>query len=261
MLRCLIVDDEALSRLNLRAALADYPDCQVLAEASDAEAALQLQQQLRPNLVFLDIQMPGNSGLECARQILQQTPKAEQLPLFVFVTAYSEHALRAFEVHALDYLLKPVDDERLRESLQRASALLQQQQRASYAASLHDFLTPPAAGIGQTYWHYLSIATPGRLERIPLCDVSQVSAAGNYVELHLAERQLLHRIAISKLATQLDPAMFLQIHRKHIINLKFLKELTWQSERQYEVVLTNGQRLSVSERYLEALRNALRQPR
>lgn len=254
---CLIVDDEALSRLNLRAALAEQPGWQVLAEAADAATALQLQQIHQPDLIFLDIQMPANSGLEFARNLLQLYPSREKMPLVIFVTAYAEHALAAFAVHALDYLLKPLDDQRLQESLQRASELLAQQQRANYAAALQDFLLPAASPQPAAYWRYLSIATPGRLERIQLSEVSHFSAAGNYVELQIGKRQLLHRIAISKLMAQLDTREFLQIHRKYIINLRFLRQLIWQAERQYEVELSNGIRLSVSERYLETLRSAM----
>lgn len=257
--RCLIVDDEALSRLNLRAALADYPEWEVLAEAADADSARSLQQQHQADLIFLDIQMPGQSGLDCARQILQQSSAPEQVPLMVFVTAYSEHALQAFEVHALDYLLKPLDDDRLQDCLQRASTLLRQQQRANYAHALQDYLSQSETTSTPVYWQHLSIATPGRLERIQLSEVSHISAAGNYVELYLAGRQLLHRIAISKLASQLDPTTFLQIHRKHIVNVNFLQQLSWQAERQYEVLLRHGQRLSVSERYLDTLRQRLQQ--
>ncbi len=260
MYRCLIVDDEALSRLNLRAALADYSEWQVIAEAADASVALQLCQQHQPDLIFLDIQMPGDTGLNFARQLLQSGIVREKMPLLIFVTAYSEHALAAFEVHALDYLLKPLDDRRLLASLQRASSLLAQQQRANYAAALDDFLHLSQTSTVPSYWQHLSVASPGRLERINLHEVSHFSAAGNYVELHLTDRQLLHRIAISKLMAQLDPECFLQIHRKHIINLRFLQQLNWQAERQYEVVLSNGIQLAASERYLDAIRAALARP-
>lgn len=253
-MRTLIVDDEELARVNLRLALSEHPHCQLLGECASAGAALALLERQPADLVFLDITMPNASGLELARQLSNMTPP----PLVIFVTAYQAHALEAFDVHALDYLLKPIDDERLARAIERAGALLAQRQQAAYAGALRAYadgaITPDSA---PSYPDHLSVRSVGRIERILLDDVFWMSSAGNYVELHLAKRSVLHRQPLGQLERELDPERYVRIHRGAIARTDQLDTLTITRDGNYLLSLRCGVQLAVSERYAAPLRQRM----
>lgn len=245
-LNVLIVDDEAHARTNLRLMLQELPGWQVAGECASAAAARQRLAQGGVDAVLLDVQMPQEDGLELARAWSpHDTP-----PLVVFVTAHRGHALEAFDVHALDYLVKPVDERRLRQALERAGAMLDQ--RAAYTRALRRF-ADPAPG----YWQELAVRSVGRIDRVALADVLWLGSAGNYVELHLAGRSLLHRSTLTELERYLDPAVFLRIHRRTLARRGQLQSLRQTVAGGYVTLLRCGVELAVSERYAPAVKAAL----
>ena len=251
-IRYLIVDDELPGRVNLRLAMAAHPQWQLAAEcggAASARAALELQPV---DVVFLDIRMPGQSGLALARDIC----RLPEPPLVVFVTAYNEHAVDAFEVHALDYLLKPIVDARLAQAVERAEAMLGQRQREAYGAALRCYVEADgAAGAGTL--DTISVRSVGRIEQVKVSDILRIESAGNYVELHLAERTVLHRMPLGRLESLLPAGEFLRVHRGTIVRRAQIASLDSLGEGSYCLTLRCGGTVAVSERYVGAVKQSL----
>lgn len=248
--RYLIVDDEAPSRANLRLALAAHPEWQLLAECDSTAAARRALAEHEADVIFLDIQMPSESGLVLAREI----SRLRVPPLIVFATAYSEHAVDAFEVHALDYLLKPLSDARLAQTVERIGAMLGQRQREAYGAALRDYVD---AGQAVERPARINVRSVGRIEQIRVDDILWIESAGNYVELHLAERAVLHRITLNRLEALLAPDDFLRVHRSAIVRRSQIARLENVGDGSYRLTLRCGAAVAVSERYLGALRSAM----
>lgn len=262
----LIVDDELPGRLNLRYALEEYPHWQVSGEAHSASQARQLLQQQRFDVLFLDVQMPQESGLELARSLYRQSqsdPDTDAgsdvlrypLPFIVFVTAYNAYAVQAFEVHALDYLLKPFDDERFAQTVHRVQNQLQQ--RARHSQAMRTWASDSAVANPQAYWQVLSIHSLGMIERLSLDEVLWIASAGNYVELHLAKRTILHRVVMHQMEQKLDPDCFVRIHRGTIVRVDQCRILRIVGDGKYALELACGMQLNVSERYLEKVKAIL----
>lgn len=247
--RYLIVDDEARSRTNLRLALSEVVDWELAAECDSAAGARSAMQRHEPDLIFLDIQMPGESGLVLAREIAAQSAP----PLVVFVSAYSEHAIDAFEVFALDYLLKPVGDARLAQAVERATAMLAQRQRGSYGAALRDYAN---AGAGQRMDH-VNVRSVGSIEQIRFGEILWMQSASNYVELHLDGRTVLHRITLNRLEALLPPGDYLRVHRSTIVRRDQIARLATGGDGAWRLGLRCGAEVAVSERYLPALKTAM----
>jgi len=250
-IRYLIVDDEAPGRTNLRLAMDAHPDWLLVAECDGAAAARTALAGAGANVavVFLDVQMPGESGLVLAREL----SRLREPPLVVFVTAYSEHAIDAFEVHALDYLLKPLSDARLAQAVERSADMLRQRQREAYGAALRSYADADA----KAFADHLNVRSVGRIEQVRVADILWLAAAGNYVELHLPGRTLLHRITLNRLEALLDPALFLRVHRGAIVRRDQLARLATTGDGTHRLGLRCGAEVAVSERYLAALKTAL----
>lgn len=251
--KLLIVDDEALSRSNLQLALAEQADWEITGLAASAAEARVAMVQRAPDLVLLDIQMPRRNGLSYAAELAALA----EPPLVVFVTAHDEHALAAFEVHALDYLLKPLDDARLAQALQRAAHLLERHQRGDYAAALHALLREQAAQALGEYPPALTqivVRSVGSLERVPIGQIRWLASAGNYVELHLDGRSLLHRTTLGALEQRLPPGEFLRVHRTALLRPGEVAALHVLGEGVYSAQLRDGSRVPVSERHVAAVR-------
>ncbi|NHZ62157.1 LytR/AlgR family response regulator transcription factor [Massilia genomosp. 1] len=248
--RALIVDDEEPGRVNLRYALADHPRWQVAGECASAASAQALVNAQDIDVVFLDIQMPGDSGLVLARALAAMVNP----PLVIFVTAHNAFALEAFEVHALDYLLKPVHDARLAAALARAEAMLELRQRPAYGAALRAWAD---AGAAEQYWRQVSVRSVGRIECIELADVDWIETCGNYVNLHLAMRSVMHRLPLSRLLCHLDPAHFLRVHRSAVVRAGQTANLEVVGDGAYRLTLRTGALVPVSERYVDALRKSM----
>jgi two-component system LytT family response regulator len=249
--RYLIVDDEAPSRANLRLALGAHPDWVLAGECDGTAAARMLLAAQDVDVIFLDIQMPAESGLVLAREI----SRLPAPPLIVFVTAYSEHAVDAFDVHALDYLLKPLNDARLAQTVERIGAMLGQRQREAYGAALRDYV---GAGVGrEAVLERINVRSVGRVEQILVADILWIESAGNYVELHLAGRTVLHRITLNRLETLLASDDFLRVHRGAIVRRSEIARLDTVGDGSYRLTLRCGAAVAVSERYLAALKSAM----
>ena len=257
-LRALIVDDEAPARSNLRRALQAHPRWSVVAEADSASSARARLQNMAVDALFLDIQMPGESGLSLARSLLADS--ATVAPLVIFVTAYDRFAIDAFEVHALDYLLKPVDDERLAQTLERAAMLRGLQSARPWRDAVTDAVSAmedareqrPAAPLTR-----LCVRSVGSVETVAVDAVRWIRSAGNYVELHLAERCVLHRVALSRLEEHLDADCFLRVHRTALVRRNLVRGLRSLGEGSYQLWLDGGDRVPVSERHLPEVRAQL----
>jgi two-component system, LytTR family, response regulator len=253
MWTALVVDDEALARSNLQLAFADHPQWVCVTTCHSAADARQALARADVDLVLLDIRMPRQNGLSFAAELAGR-PKP---PLVVFVTAYDEHAVAAFDVFALDYLLKPFDDERFARMLARASQALQQQSRAALAASLEGFLrdqAPRGADQAAPALTELVVRSVGTVERIAVADVQWLSTAGNYVVLHLAGRTVLHRSTLGALESRLPAGEFLRVHRTALVRPPLIGALFVTGDGTYAVRLTDGEQVSVSERHVDAVR-------
>ena len=240
----IIVDDELPGRVNLRLAMGDHPDWVLEGECDGVASARAALVGGKVDVVFLDIQMPGQSGLKLAREI----SCSDEPPLIIFVTAYSEHALDAFDVHALDYVLKPVDEARLAQAVERATAMLGQRQL--HGAALRRYVDADGAPGAK----YISVRSVGRIEQVSVSDILRIESAGNYVELRLAGRTVLHRMALSRIERLLPPGEFLRVHRGSIVQRDQIARLETTGDGTYQLTLRCGDVVAVSERYAGALK-------
>lgn len=246
-IRVLIVDDEEPGRVNLRYSLAAHPGCVIVAECDGAASARAALAAHEIDLVFLDVQMPQESGLSLARELsVQPAP-----PLIVFVTAHSVHAIEAFEVHALDYLLKPVDDVRLAQAVERAGAMLSQ--RHGFGEALRGYIAAQAS----PYLDTISVRSIGRIDQVCTAHILWLESAGNYVQLHTASRSLLHRVPLGRLERHLNPADFLRVHRGAIVRRAQIASLAVAGDSSYRLALHCGAQVTVSERYVHLVREAM----
>jgi two-component system LytT family response regulator len=251
-IRTLIVDDEPLARERITSLLAAEPDVEIVGECHDGSKAVAAIRQLAPELVFLDVQMPGADGFEVIDAI-----GADRMPLVVLVTAYDKYALRAFDAHALDYLLKPFDRERFQKALERAREQLDRQQTGDLGrrllALVQDLKTPPTP----QRLDRLVIKSSGRVFFVRTEEIDWIEAAGNYVRLHLGTESHLFRETMNALEAKLDPQSFFRIHRSHIVNIERIQELQPWFNGEYLVVLRNGTKLTLSRGYREKLQERL----
>lgn len=245
-LRTLIVDDEPLARERIRALLEQERDVEVVGECSNGPDALAAIKAHRPDLVFLDIQMPGLDGLG----VVEQVP-AGSMPVVIFVTAYDRYAIRAFEVHAQDYLLKPFDRERFGRALTRARV----QVIRNRSGDLNQRLLAVLEGLkgGSKYVERMVIKSSGRVFFLRVDEVDWVEASANYVRLHVGRDSHLLRETMNALEAKLDPARFIRIHRSTIVNVDRVKELQPLFHGEYAVILRDGTELSSSRGYRDRL--------
>jgi len=255
-IRALIVDDEIPGRTNLRLALGQADGWSVAGECASATQARAFLAHHAVEAIFLDIQMPGGTGIELAREI----SRAEDPPVIIFVTAFDEFALEAFEVHALDYLLKPFDDARFLQAIAYAESMIRARQPGTYGAVLRDYLDQVDASampIPEKHLARFVVRSTGTVEFIPVHEVEWIGSSGNYVELHLRHRTLLHRATIGSVDRLLDPATFLRVHRTAIVRREDIAALSVTGDGTYAVDLKSGAQVPVSQRYLKTLRAML----
>ena len=254
-IQALIVDDEPLARANLRHALAAHPQWQVVSECESTAQAREALARLAAQVVFLDVQMPRESGLGLAR-----TLSARSKPLIVlFRPAFDTFAVGEVGLHALHYRLEPFDGDRLAQALARAEQMLTVRARAAYGQALRGYLADspdPASGAAPWLTRF-SIRSVGRIESLQVREVRWISAAGNYVELHLDGRTVLHRVTISQLERRLDPAVFLRVHRSTIVRRDECETLRVDGDSVYSLRLKHGDSVSVSSRYVKGVRAEL----
>ena len=255
MIRTLIVDDEPLARDGLRMRLAGQPDVEIVGEAADGPAAVDAIRTLRPDLVYLDVQMPGLDGF----QVLERVGDAN-LPMVVFVTAHDDRALRAFEIHALDYLLKPFPEERFLESLRRARAELAAPEEHPERTRLLGLLEALAAARSDatpgraTAWpRRFTVRDRDRIRLVRVDDLEAVEAAGNYVQLVAGGARHLLRQTLAEMEAQLDPARFARIHRSTIVNVDHVREIRPDPHGDADVLLESGATYRLSRAYRQRL--------
>lgn len=256
MIRTALVDDEPLALENLELLLASQNDIHVVATYRGGKAAIAGLQADPPDLLFLDVQMPEVNGFDVLAALDPST-----LPTVVFVTAYDRYALQAFDAHALDYVLKPVDEDRFHLALDRARTRIQQRQSNNLdthvQALLHQLQPQPPPS--PTYLRRLALKNQDRIVFINLDEVDWIEAAGNYVALHVGSRTHLHRSTLSALETQLDPKHFLRIHRSTIVNLRQIHEMHPMHHGEYELSLYSGAHLRLARKYRHKLTQLLQQ--
>jgi two-component system, LytTR family, response regulator len=252
-IRVLIVDDEVLARERIRDLLKGQSEFEMIGECSNGSDAVQKILELEPDLLFLDVQMPGLNGLEVLEAV-----GPEHLPVVIFVTAYDQYALRAFEVHALDYLLKPFDRPRFQKSLQRAQAEIQRQR----TGNLNDRLMALLEGLKGTrkFLDRLVVKDAGRIFFLRANEIDWVEAAGNYLRLHIGKESHLLRETMHRFERQLDPNQFLRIHRSTIVNIERVKEFRPLFHGEYAVILRDGRQLTLSRAYRVRLDEHLHKP-
>lgn len=259
-LRVLIVDDEPLARDNLRLALADLQGITVVAECADGPSAISAIDRFAPDLVLLDVQMPGIDGFGVIERV-----GVSNMPTVVLVTAFDAHALRAFQVHALDYILKPFDDARLREVIERVREHHRDRRDGKRARQLAALLKswnerepadaddPGAAPAERSYMSRLTVRTDDRIRFVACVDVDFFHADGNYITVHSKGESHRLRLAIGALVEGLDPRRFVRIHRSTIVNLDRVKEVQPWFGGDYVAIMATGDKLRVSRARASAL--------
>ena len=253
-IRTIVVDDEPIARARMLSLLGEEADIEVVGECSSGSQAVSAISSTAPDLVFLDVEMPEMDGFELAR-----TLGPERMPAVVFVTAFEEYALRAFEVHALDYLLKPFSAQRFKSALSHARQQLAQRQATSHLGQQLLAMLPDI-GRREPRQDRLVVKASGRVYFVRTADIDWCEAAGNYVCLHVGQQSHLVRDTMGHLETQLDSQLFARIHRSTIVNVDRIQELRSSFGGEHVVQLRDGTRLTLSRGYREALQTRLGKP-
>ncbi|RPI04864.1 MAG: DNA-binding response regulator [Ignavibacteriae bacterium] len=265
-IRTLIVDDEPRARKGIKFWLQEYPDIQIAGECSSGQEAVKSINKLSPDLVFLDIQMPEMNGFE----VLQHMNPA-QVPVVVFVTAFDQYAIKAFEFHAIDYLLKPIDEDRFREALQHVIAEVNRRSLQMYSEKLKAMTSdyfkllnidlrsaePEVPKREKAFLHRLMIKTVNQIVVVPLDEVLWIESARDLVYIHTAAKKYIHRETMTVLENELDPKTFVRIHRSIIVNISRVKKLHPVSHGDFLIELEGDVKLRLSRMYRAHFQEAL----
>ena len=249
-IKVLVADDEPLARERLSGLLSQEPDIEIVGQARDGEEAVTAIHDDSPDLVFLDVQMPQMNGFDVIEAV-----GSDKMPLVIFVTAYDQHALKAFQVRALDYLLKPFDRERFKDALSRARKQLDRDENGDLGRRLLALVKDLRRD--QPKSDRLVVKSGGRLFFLRTEEIDWVEAAGNYVRLHVGPGSHLLRETMNAIEGRLDPEKFFRIHRSRIVNMERIQELQPWLNGEYAVLLRTGTRLTLSRGYREKLQDRL----
>jgi len=247
-LRLLLVDDEPLIRKGLRHALSSIPDVEVVGECGSGDEAIQAISNRRPDLVLLDIQMPDCSGLDVVREI-----GFANMPPVIFITAYDDYAVSAFELNAVDYILKPFEEARLRESMERARNRISRESQAVLSQKLEKLLDSQK----RKWPDRLVVRSGERYEFVPVESIDWIEAANNYVLLHCGSKQHLLGETMTSLEGRLDPAKFARIHRGRMVNVRKIVALHPLFSGTYALELQSGVRITTGRQYKDILQNLM----
>ena len=253
-IRTLIVDDEPLAREKIRTLLAEHTEIEVVDECGDGRAAVAAILERSPDLVFLDVQMPEMDGFAVLEAVGSQ-----RTPVVVFVTAFDEYAVKAFEVRALDYLLKPFDRGRFEAALDRAKQRVRVERGDALARRIDGLLSELRGERGR-WLEQLVVKARGRIFFVSVEEIERIEAAGNYVELHVGGDSHLVRGTLKGLEEKLDPARFVRVHRSHIISTRHIQELQPWFNGDYRIVLRSGAEITSGGSYRDTLRELLENP-
>jgi len=248
MIHAVVADDEVLARQKLRQLLRDDRDIEIVGESATALETIELVRAARPELLFLDIHMPGMDGFDVMGELSSHTET--QVPHVIFTTAYDQYAVRAFEVHAVDYLLKPFTSERLRTAIQRVREQSQLRQQAPAAAN-------GGAASASLYTNRIVFKSRGRILFLPVSDIRWIGAEGNYVRLCTATESHLLRETMARLEERLDPRGFLRVHRSFIVNLQYVKEVRREANGDSVVIMDKGNKVALGRSYRSLLNDQL----
>jgi two-component system, LytTR family, response regulator len=249
-IRTLIVDDMLLARKRVKRFLHTDPDIEIIGECSDGRDAIEAIKNLSPDLIFLDVQMPELDGFEVLEAV-----GSDSISEVIFITAYDQFALRAFEVHALDYLLKPFDFERLRKAVDRAKSQIKQKQTGDIDKRLSALINDIKAG--HKYLKRLIVKAAGRTIFLLVEEIDWIEAAGNYLRLQAGKESYMIRERMSQMESKLDPDKFVRIHRSTLVNIDRIKELQPLFNGDQLVILRDGKQLTMSRTYRERLMSIL----
>ncbi|HMQ49408.1 MAG TPA: LytTR family DNA-binding domain-containing protein [Saprospiraceae bacterium] len=252
-IRTLVVDDEPLARARIVKLLEENEQIWLLGECKNGREALKSITTYKPDLVFLDIQMPDLNGFDVLSQ-----PEIKQLPFIIFVTAYDQYALKAFDVHAVDYLLKPYDDDRFFQALDHACRQINLNKQASLHEKMVQLLDEHQAEEPINLYS-LELKEKGRQVRLKIDDVLYFEADGNYLRLHTFEKCHLIRQTMQAIEEQVDPQQFLRIHRSLLVNTHFIENILYEGNNQFLICLKNGIRLSSGRSYREPIQQYLQE--
>lgn len=251
IIRAMIIDDEPLAREGLRNLLEFERDIEVIGESSNGTEAVSEIREKKPDLVFLDVQMPGFDGLE----VLEEVGIA-RMPIVIFVTAHDDYAVKAFEASALDYLLKPIDEKRFSAALERVRHHIQEENTEEFQKKVLGFVKNLQSR--KSYLNRLAIRSSGRVSLIDVETVDWIEAAGDYVRVHCGQQNHLMREKMNVVELELDPGTFVRIHRSVIVNILRVKELRSLVTGDYTVLLDSGKKLTLSRKYKDRLPRILR---
>lgn len=247
MIQTLLADDEALARQKLRELLRNDPEVEIVGEAATGAEVLELMRSTAPQVLFLDVRMPGMDGFDVIRQL--SSGRSTPMPHIIISTAYDEYALRAFENRAIDYLLKPYTAERLHAAMQRA--------REQVALTEHRMTRGASEDNGSPYPTRIAFKSRGRILFLRVAEIRWIGAEENYVRIATGTETHLLRETMSAMEEKLDPRMFLRVHRSAIVNLQFVKEVRAETQGEFAVLLTNGQKVAMSRGYYSRVRSML----
>ena len=257
-IRTILVDDEKLAIQGLELRLAKYPDVEIIDTCSNGREAIRKIKTGKPDLVFLDIQMPGFDGFSVVKGVMEIEP-----PLFVFVTAYSEYAIKAFEANAVDYLLKPVDDDRLADALDRARTRMSEKRGLEEAEKLKVVLAevapdamdamPEEEEVAGRFEKLINIKDRGQIFRVDVDSIEHIEAAGDYMCIYTGDNSLILRETMKDLERRLDPRVFQRVHRSTIVNLNQVRQVKPHTNGECFLVLDSGAQVKVSRSYRDVV--------
>jgi two-component system LytT family response regulator len=254
-IRTIIVDDEPAARLRIARLLAQDPGIEVVSECRNDQEALNCIAKCKPDLLFLDVQMPGISGFQVMEQV-HHTQGTAPVPFVVFVTAHDQHALKAFDVNAVDYLLKPYDDDRFFASLEKAKRFIDMRSNDRLTGKLMD-LVREHLHANSSYTETFVIKDKGREHKVKVEDILYLRAEGNYLCLQLRERSFLYRMTMNSVENELDPASFLRIHRSYIVNTAHVRSSRYSGNNEFIFSMANNERIVSGRSYKEPIAKVL----
>lgn len=252
-LRTIIVDDEPAARARLARLLAQDPEIELVAECRNGIEAIEAIQKHKPDLLFLDVEMPQMNGFEVVTRIGR-----DRMPFVVFVTAHDQYALKAFDVDAVDYLLKPYDDDRFHSSLIKAKKHMDMRMNSKLTGKLMDLMREHLHAKSE-YTEVFLIKDRGREVKVPVDDLIFLRAEGNYLHLQLKDKHHLYRMTMNAVETELDPTRFLRIHRSYIVHNTHIRNVRYSGNNEFVFLMANGERIVSGRSYREQIAKALQE--